>query len=133
MRLAVVAAVVVAAGCGSSPQHASLPREPSLGLRCRPDTYPCQRIGLAVWLAHPAQLVDATVDGHSVRLRTRPGAGSYAKGRFWQGVFRDVRAEEFAEHFPKRLHVEIREIRVRVRNGSELVANADPIVSAGSG
>jgi hypothetical protein len=130
MRLAVIAAVVVAAGCGSSPQHVALPRVPSLGLRCRPDTYPCRRIGLAVWLARPAQLVDATVDGHSVRLRTQPGVGSYANGLFWQGVFRDVRAAELAEHFPQRLHVEI---RVRVRNGSELVANADPIVSAGYG
>jgi hypothetical protein len=47
-----------------------LVRAPFVGVSCpRPNVTTCGRVGIAVWLAHPAQEVDATLGGHRVRLR----------------------------------------------------------------
>jgi hypothetical protein len=130
-QILVVASFTLLVACGGTPPRTvSLPREPFLGLRCPAETYPCRRIGLAVWVAHPAESVRARVDGHSVTLQTGPGSGAYADRLFWQGTFRDRRAEELADDFPQRLHVEL---SVFTPDGRHLEAQADPVVSAGYG
>jgi hypothetical protein len=86
------------AGCGGSHQGLRLGRDPYLGLACDRVSAPrCDRVGLAVWLAHPARRVSAVADGISVRLRTHSGGtGPYRRQLFWQGFFRDPRAQQLA-------------------------------------
>jgi hypothetical protein len=87
------------AGCGGSHHALRLRGSPYLGLACDRVTVPgCDRVGLAVWLAHRAIGVTAVVDGVSVRLRTHSGGtGSYRRQLFWQGFFRDPRAQRLAD------------------------------------
>jgi hypothetical protein len=122
-----VTCVSLLAGCGVTPQLVQLTRAPYLGLACIP---PCNRVGLALWLPRPARSVNATVDGHAVRLRTGPGTGAYRARFFWQGFFRDRRAQEFVAHWP---HVLIIHLHVVATDGSVLVADATAPVSGGYG
>jgi hypothetical protein len=47
-----------------------LVRAPYVGVSCPgPNVTTCGRVGIAVWLAHPAQEVDATLGGQGARLR----------------------------------------------------------------
>ena len=92
------AALVV--GCGGSQHNAlRLDREPYVGLSCkRVSVHRCGRVGLAVWLARPARDVTAVADGVGVRLRTQTGGtGSYRRQLYWQGFFRDPRAQRLAD------------------------------------
>jgi len=86
------------AGCGGSQQALRLPRGPYVGLACgRVGVRRCDRVGLAVWLAHPASRVTAVADGVRVRLRSPSGGtGSYRRRLFWQGFFHDPRAHRLA-------------------------------------
>jgi hypothetical protein len=108
-------------GCGGSHHALRLRRSPYLGLACnRAAVHQCDRVGLAVWLAHPATGVTAVADGVSVRLRTHSGStGSYRRHVFWQGFFRDPRAPWLADRS--------RSIPIRVR-----VTAPDGSVSAGT-
>jgi hypothetical protein len=64
--------------CGSHPAPPAtnvvapgqlLRRPPDLGVACpRANSLRCDRVGLAVWLEHPAARVSATVDGRPLRL-----------------------------------------------------------------
>lgn len=74
-------------------------RDPYLGLACgNASVFPCERVGLAVWLKQPARRVTAQVDGHRVILGTKAGGrGVYRRGVFWQGFFRDRRAQALAD------------------------------------
>jgi hypothetical protein len=57
---------------------------PSVGVAClRPNVTTCGRIGIAVWLAHPARSVSATVQDQSIRL-TPPGPGRRHPA-YWSG------------------------------------------------
>ena len=124
--------VLVSGGCGhhAPPKSIELPDEPYLGLACHDSTYPCHRLGLAVWLRRPATHVTATVDGQSVNLGTRPGRGPYRRGLFWQGFFGDRHAERYCSEYPHRLAVRI---RISALDRSELVASGAPSVSCGYG
>jgi hypothetical protein len=47
-----------------------LVRAPYVGVSCpRPNSTTCGRVGIAVWLAHPATEVDATLGGRRTHLR----------------------------------------------------------------
>jgi hypothetical protein len=87
------------AGCGGSHHALRLRREPYVGLACkRVSAHRCGRVGLAVWLARPARDVTAVADGVSVRMRTHSGGtGSYRRQLYWQGFFRDPRAQRVAD------------------------------------
>ena len=81
-----------------------------LGLTCDSATIArCNRVGLAVWLFRPARSATAVVDGVSVHLRSKPGGtGRYGHWLFWQGFFRDPRAQRLAnasESIPIRLSI----------------------------
>jgi hypothetical protein len=95
----VLAVTGVLAGCGGAHHTLRLGRNPYLGLACRATkVHECNRVGLAVWTAHPVSAVTAVVDGVSVRLRTRSaGTGSYGGRLFWQGFFHDPRAQRHAD------------------------------------
>lgn len=86
------------AGCGGSHHGLRLGRDPYVGLACdRVSAHRCDRVGLAVWVAQPARRVSAVADGISVSLRTRSGrTGPYSRQLFWQGFFRDARAQQLA-------------------------------------
>jgi hypothetical protein len=119
--LGALAVTLLLAGCGGSHGALRLRGSPYLGLACsRVAVHRCTRVGLAVWLAHPATAVTAVADGVSVRLRTHSGGtGSYRRHLFWQGFFRDPRAPRLADRS--------RSISIRVR-----VTAPDGSVSAGT-
>lgn len=57
----------------ASPRPAvlALPKPPGIGVACpaAPNSIACDRVGIAVWLAHVPKRVNAVIGGHSVRLR----------------------------------------------------------------
>jgi hypothetical protein len=116
-----LAVSLLLAGCGGSHHALRLRGSPYLGLACsRVAVHRCDRVGLAVWLAHPATGVTAVADGISVRLRTHSdGSGRYSRHLFWQGFFRDPRASQLADR--------ARSIPIRVS-----VTAPDGSVSAGT-
>jgi hypothetical protein len=133
MRAVFAAGAVVAllVGCGQSHHALRLPRDPYLGLACDSATVlRCGRVGLAVWLAHPASNVIAIVDGGDVRLRTgRAGTGAYQPRLFWQGFVADPSAQGLADASRSIL---VR-VRVTMHDGSILDANPTVYVSEGYG
>jgi hypothetical protein len=56
-----------------------------MGVRCRtPNSVRCDRVGLAVWLAKPAECLVAWVEGHRIQL-VSPGEFVPGKGTGWEG------------------------------------------------
>lgn len=56
-----------------------------MGVRCRtPNSVRCDRVGLAVWLAKPAQSLVAQIEGRSLDL-VSPGEFVPGKGTGWEG------------------------------------------------
>jgi hypothetical protein len=57
----------------ASPRPAALvlPKPPGIGVACpaAPNSIACDRVGIAVWLAHVPRRVNVVIAGHSVRLR----------------------------------------------------------------
>ena len=82
VRSLLLVVLAVAVGCGdhgtgdearSNPPLADsedvLSRDPYMGVSCRePNSFACDRIGLAVWLREPAERVDAAVEGRELAL-----------------------------------------------------------------
>ena len=129
--LGAFAVSLLLAGCGGS-QHALRFRVRAyLGLACnRVAVHRCDRVGLAVWLAHPATGVTAIADGVSVRLRPHSGGtGSYRRRLFWQGFFRDPRAPRLAD---RSRSIPIR-VRVTALDGSVSTGTRTVSVSEGYG
>lgn len=128
---ALVVIVMVLVGCGGGSDNAIRLRNSYLGLACdRVTAHRCARVGLAVWLMHRASAVTARVDGVSVRLHSHAGGtGRYGHQRFWQGFFRDTRAQRLADNS--------RSILIRVRmiapDGSVSTASRTVPVSEGYG
>ena len=63
--------------------RAVLSRPPYLGVACpQANSIACDRVGLAVWLKHPAVRVVATIEGRPLRLHAgRPdGRGAWYRG-----------------------------------------------------
>jgi hypothetical protein len=96
---AVTAACVLGAGCGggsddperppAAPQKLELKRNRHgglyLGVRCRqPNSVSCDRVGLAVWLAKPAECLVAKIEGRRLEL-VSPGEFVPGKGTGWEG------------------------------------------------
>jgi hypothetical protein len=133
-RLAVTAAVAVGfvGGCahGAEPRPTEVSGRPVLALDCHGPKYPCHRLYVAVWLDAPARTVRATLDGHSVTLRTGRGTGAYRRQLFWQGSFNDPDAERFCAEFPHSLAVAI---GIAAEDGSPLIAETSAPVSCGHG
>lgn len=130
--LVTMAIAAVIAGCGRADLREAivLPREPYLGLVCHGSAYPCHRLGLAVWLPSAARVVTAKVDGRSVRLVSRPARGAGAARSFWEGFFRDDRAERYCDEYPHRLAVDV---VITAAGDDERVVSARPLVSCGYG
>jgi hypothetical protein len=126
-----VAVVCLLVGCGGSQHALRLPRDPYLGLACgNAALLRCGRVALAVWLSQPASKVTAVVDGHGVRLGTRPGGtGSYRRGLFWQGFFPDPGAQRLADA-SRSIPISV---RVTMLDGSILAAKPTVYVSEGYG
>ena len=89
--------LVTAFGCGSDDPNdpASSGRQLELrsnrhggvfmGVRCyEPNSVRCDRVGLAVWLAKPAESLVAEIEGRSVEL-VSPGEFVPGKGTGWEG------------------------------------------------
>jgi hypothetical protein len=108
-RLApLILTVLVAAACGGAKTSPPLRVTNSyLGLDCG-DSFPCAHLGIAVWLAKPAEGVSATVHGHVVILRR-------TSRLVWEGFVRDRRAERIAGEMER--HVFVR-IEARAPDGS---------------
>ena len=84
----------VCAACGSShaaPRPLRVARS-YLGLDCG-NAFPCAHLGIAVWLAAPADSVAVTIHGRRVALTTHR---RYEYGRAWLGFVRDPLAEPLA-------------------------------------
>lgn len=97
--LAIALAVVLAAGCGgddgghnrsqgSGDQSARasaeelLRRDPYMGVSCRiPNSFACDRVGLAVWLREPAARVDAAIAGRELELDDPEWSGPAKDGQ----------------------------------------------------
>lgn len=76
------AGLAVLTGCGDAERDPSavptpaqaeaseiLSREPYMGVSCpEANTYACDRVGLAVWLAEPAVSVNAAIEGRALAL-----------------------------------------------------------------
>jgi hypothetical protein len=90
-------ALAASAGCGSDDpaERASPERKLELrdnrhggiymGVRCRtPNSVRCDRVGLAVWLARPAQCLVAQVEGRRIEL-VSPGEFVPGEGTGWEG------------------------------------------------
>lgn len=126
-----VAALALGAGIQDASGRRQLPRTPYMGLHCDSvQLRPCEQVGLAVWVPHPARSVSARLDGQLLRLHTRAGgSGAYRKGMFWQVFFRDRHAQAWADAS--------RSITVRVTvveaDGSHHTARALVYVSEGYG
>lgn len=107
-----------------------LPSPPFLGLACGSAAGRCDRVGVAVWLRRPARHVVAVVHGRRVRLKTgRGGSGAYARGRFWQGFFRDAYVSTLADAGER---VPVR-VRATFAGGVTRAATATVTVSQGYG
>lgn len=124
-------------GAGSGSQAPSgaalplaLPRAPYAGLACGNAAGQCDRVGLAIWVRHPARNVTALVHGQTIRLSTAAGgSGAYAKHFFWQGFFHDPYVADLASGGG---NVPVR-IRVVSANGSLVVGRTTVYVSQGYG
>lgn len=124
-------------GAGSGSQASSgpalpltLPRTPYAGLACGNAAGPCDRVGLAIWVRHPARSVTAVVHGQTIRLSTAAGgSAAYAKNFFWQGFFHDPYVADLASGGGNML------VRIRVVSaaGSLLVGRTTVYVSQGYG
>jgi hypothetical protein len=100
-HLVLFATVVLAAmGCGSDGSDEPADAEHKLelrsnrhggvymGVRCRePNSVSCDRIGLAVWLAKPAESLVAKIEGRRLEL-VSPGEFVPGKGTGWEGYLR---------------------------------------------
>lgn len=130
-RVVCALVVIVLAGCGGSKHALRLRGDPYLGLACNGVTaHSCSRVGLAVWLMRPANGVTAIVDGVSVRLHTHSGGtGSYRHQRFWQGFFRDTRAQRLADNSSSIMIL----VRMAAPDGSISTASRTVSVSEGYG
>lgn len=71
-----------AVGCGSTDEDETLPpkqalkRSPYMGVSCRtPNSFKCDRVGLAVWLRESAVSVDAAIAGQKLTLDDRSWSG----------------------------------------------------------
>jgi hypothetical protein len=133
VRVAALAVGLLAAhSAAATPdgQQPLLPRGPFVGLHCGVPTYPCRSVGIAVWVLQPVRSVEATLDRHTVTLRTRVGgSGMYSRGRFWHVFFRDANAQALADagrSIPVTLHV-------ITRAGKPRTAQAIVYVSEGYG
>ena len=72
---------------------AVLAGSPFVGVACRvPNSIACDRVGLAVWLRHPAISVSATIDGRTLRLDNATWSGPTHRGRrsMFAGFLRPV-------------------------------------------
>ncbi len=127
----VLAVIGLLAGCGGSHEALRLHRAPYLGLACdRTTVHRCDRLGLAVWLVHPASGISAVVDGVRVRLRTHSGgSGPYGSHLYWQGFFRDPHAQQLANN-SKSIPVRV---RVTAPDGSTSAETRTVHVSKGYG
>lgn len=124
-------------GAGSGSQASSvtglpltLPRTPYAGLACGNAAGQCDRVGLAIWVRHPARSVTALVHGQTIRLSTAAGgSAAYAKYFFWQGFFHDPYVADLASGSGNVL------VRIRVvsATGSLLVGRTTVYVSQGYG
>jgi enoyl-CoA hydratase/carnithine racemase len=130
-RVVCALAVIGLTGCGGSHHAPRLRGNLYLGLACdRVTAQRCNRVGLAVWVVHPASGVTALVDGVSKRLRTHSGGtGPYGHQRFWQGFFRDARAQRLADN-SKSIPVRV---RVTAPDGSTSAETRTVHVSKGYG
>ena len=96
--LAVVAYLGAGGGAGGAPSPGSRParpgtstteaaavvfaQDPSMGVACHvPNWMGCDRVGLAVWLRHPAIAVTATIAGARLRLNNPEWSGPSHNGR----------------------------------------------------
>lgn len=132
MVAAGIAVIGLLAGVAhAEPLLLQLPRTPYLGLACdNGAVLHCERVGLAVWLKEPPRSVTARLDGHSVTLGTRAGRSpAYARGRFWQGFFRDPHAQALA-NASRSIPVQV---RVITQTGQVRIAHALVYVSQGYG
>jgi hypothetical protein len=70
-----------------------------MGLACdKTQDLHCNRVGLAVWLQHPASTVTARLDGRVLMLSTKAGGShAYARTLFWQVFFHDAHAQAWAD------------------------------------
>lgn len=96
--LAIALAAAFAAGCGgdddaqdggeggdSQPTHVSagklLSRDPYMGVSCKvPNSFSCDRVGLAVWLREPAVRVNAAIAGRELQLADPEWSGRAEDG-----------------------------------------------------
>jgi hypothetical protein len=98
MVLAIVLTAAFAAGCGGdegeqgagdpganqparAPAEDLLRRDPYMGMSCRtPNSFACDRVGLAVWLREPAARVDAAIAGRELELDDPEWSGTAEDG-----------------------------------------------------
>jgi hypothetical protein len=97
LTLAIMLAAAFAAGCGGDSQQDSggggedqlarasaeelLGRDPYMGVSCRiPNSFACDRVGLAVWLREPAVAVEAVVAGRPFELDDPEWSGPFEDG-----------------------------------------------------
>jgi hypothetical protein len=92
--LALVLAALLAVGCDAEqtqdgapartevPAREVLSRSPYLGVSCRtPNSFACDRVGLAVWLREPAVKVDAEIAGQRLQLDDPEWSGAAKEGQ----------------------------------------------------
>ena len=64
------------------PAQEVLRRDPYVGVSCpEPNTYACDRVGLAVWLEEPAVRVDAAIAGRELELDDPEWSGAAERGQ----------------------------------------------------
>jgi hypothetical protein len=89
-----LATAALVAGCGGddggdggtpaarTPAKEVLSRHPYMGVSCRtPNSFACDRVGLAVWLRRPAVRVDATIAGRKLQLDDPDWSGHASDGQ----------------------------------------------------
>ena len=93
----------VCSACGSShPAPGPLRvRNSYLGLRCG-NSFPCARLGIAVWLKEPASRVTVTLHGHHVALDTH-----YDRRRDWIGFVRDPVSEHLSDDMRRKVQLTV--------------------------
>lgn len=93
--------------------------------------YPCDRVGLAVWLSHQAKTVTVVVDNRSLTLTAVPPTGPHRHRLFWHRFFHDRNIATLANANGARF------IRLRVKAATPghptLAATVRVEVSAGYG
>ena len=128
MAVTVLLAASICASCGASHAITNPLRVGNtyLGLDCG-NTFPCPRLGIALWLRGPEQRVTVTLHGRRVRLSTRH---RYMYRRYWEGFVRDTVAERTAGNTDRQVRLTV---EATGRDGTIRRATFKSLVSPGWG